>query len=217
MAAKSNDLFYTLREIEDEPFVMYRLSSGVCSTSCFSEVDFTVQPVVENGSKVALALFKVDVVNDVKAEHAQAVEFIRKSKSYQWPPQAIFAARCERDICKIVCNEILIPLCATNDVVLEKRYRKIVCEFPGLSCKDLGLGTLETWHGTPDVVVRGTPVVVSHGDTDNFDGSASNGWSTQVEAKPLSHLPQVIATSIVASFTEYNCHSSMNPMVYRPF
>ncbi len=96
MAAKSNHLFYKLQEIEDEPFVMYRLSSGVCSTSCFSEVDFTVQPVVENGSKVALAfsaLFKVDVVNDVdvKAEHAQAVEFIRNSRSHQWPPQAIFA------------------------------------------------------------------------------------------------------------------------------
>ncbi len=128
----------------DEPFVMYRLSGGICSTSCFSEVDFTVQPV-ENGSSCRVtfafsALFKVDVVDDV--EHARAVEFIRKSRSYQW---AIFAGSYERDICKIVCNEILIPLCATNDVVLEKRYRKIVGGFPGLSCKDLGLGTLETW------------------------------------------------------------------------
>ncbi len=230
MAAKSNHLFYKLHEIENVPFHMYRLVGGVCSTSCFSEVDFIVEPVIENGSRVALAfsdLFKVDVVNDVKAEHAQAVEFIRKSRSYQWPPPAMPARyeRYERHICKVVCNEIFIPLCAINEVVLEKRYRKIVSGFSGLSCKDLGLGTVKTWHGTPDAIVRGTPVVVSSDDTDDFDDtddtddfddSASDGWSTTVEAKKrikVAHLPQAIATAVVASFTEHNCHSSMNPMV----
>ncbi len=135
----------------------------------------------------------------------------------------------EQDVCKNICKEIFSPLCA-NDVVLEKRYNR-TCGIPGLSYNDLGLGTPKTWHGTPDVVVRGTAVVVSSpgedlevheaedsddgASADDFDDSASVRW-TQVQAQRnirVSHLPEVIATNIVASFTESNCHLALNPMV----
>ena len=118
---------------------------------------------------------------------------------------------------------ILVPLSRKNEVVLEQKY----CNVPrldGLRSAYLGMGSLQTWHGTPDVRVRGAEVVLCCAEAskeedvyapasteDPYDGSATN-----VEGKIVlhaRHLPQLVTTCVVAAFTEKNCCPSLPGVV----
>ena len=58
-----------------------------------------------------------------------------------------------------VSSKILVPLC--REVVLESSYGEILGEqmTTELNCGDIGMGSVDTWHGTPDVRVREVEVV----------------------------------------------------------
>lgn len=81
-----------------------------------------------------------------------------------------------------------------------------------------------TWHGTPDVRVRGAEIVVEYvgeGDELNVvrsdeESVASDGATSNIEAKILyntANLPQVISTCVVSSFTEAKLHPDKQPLV----
>jgi hypothetical protein len=65
----------------------------------------------------------------------------------------------EQHVVVEICSNILVPLCTADEVILEKRYKSLLSmrgsRAAGLRCADIGLGAVQTWHGTPDVRVRG--------------------------------------------------------------
>ena len=105
-----------------------------------------------------------------------------------------------------------MPLC--NEVILESRYTTRISQIPELQVSDIGLGSLHTWHGTPDARIRGIEVVWLEDSGETFttveevvsedeesvqsDGAVeevvseeeesvqSDGASTMVEGKVLS-------------------------------
>lgn len=99
----------------------------------------------------------------------------------------------------------------------------------GVECANIGIGTVEIWHGSPDARVRGAPVVIYRkeadeeemeesesseyeSDNDNSD-AGSDGASTMVEAKVKSkesHLYQAVGTCVVTSFIEKSLHPKIN-------
>ena len=104
---------------------------------------------------------------------------------------------------------------------MEKRAAALVSSTPGIKSDSLGIGTLSTWHGTPDLRVRGVEVIVRKpleelDDEDSemveerdSDEEGSDGGSAPIEVKITymsSFLPQTIATCVVSSFTERNLH-----------
>jgi hypothetical protein len=82
------------------------------------------------------------------------------------------------------------------------------------------MGSLTTWHGTPDIRVRGVEFVVKDVserekndiETEMCDSggeTTSDGGSTPIEVKysyMASNLPQTIATCVISSFTERSLH-----------
>ena len=136
-----------------------------------------------------------------------------------------------------IASEILVPLC--KEVLLEKRARAALSSHLSrrqslalnLRCADLGLGTVNTWHGTPDLRVRGGEFVcwnVEEGEdkraalvssVDSGDEAASissEGRTTTCEGKFIfneASLQQAIATCVTSSFTEKTCHPKKPPIV----
>ena len=98
----------------------------------------------------------------------------------------------------------------------------------GITCEDIGIGTIHTWHGSPDGRVRGGAAFVCKEDedededadedkeSDDDDSVHSDGRTTAVEAKisiKPSQLPQVVGTCVTTSFTEWNLHLEKSAMV----
>ena len=54
---------------------------------------------------------------------------------------------------------MLIPL--FGEVVLDKRYSLLIRGLKGAKAADIGTGTPETWHGTPDIRVKGCNMVAT--------------------------------------------------------
>ena len=102
-------------------------------------------------------LFKVDL----KPEHAEALKFIVNSRSRAWPHGTEVKKR--EQVVIDISSQILLPLSRANEVIVEKRYRGVK-KPDGLRCDYLGLGSMSTWHGTPDMRVRGAEVVVESVD-----------------------------------------------------
>ena len=94
-------------------------------------------------------------------------------------------------------------------------------ESDGLKVANIGLGSVETWHGTPDVRVRESPFVFrkteeSENRDSDTESSASDGATTTIEAKRKflpSNLLQVISTCVVSSFTEKCLHPELPAVV----
>ena len=96
-----------------------------------------------------------------------------------------------------------------------------------------GLGTVYTWHGTPDLRVRGEGVEfvcrnVEEGEDkvaalessvesgDEAESVSSDGRTTTFEGKITfndANLRQAIATCVTSSFTENTCHPNKPPIV----
>ena len=93
-----------------------------------------------------------------------------------------------------------------------------------LQVDDIGLGSVHTWHGTPDARVRGTDVVWRRASENKIvvedvvsEEEGSDGATTEVEGKVLAtevNLVQAIATCVVASFTAKSRHPEKQTLVW---
>ena len=222
-------LHFTLERINAEiPFAFHYVTSDFCPSSSFSTVDLQLA-VHNNGlGQYALnfnTLFKVDV----EPQHAEALKFIHRSRSHPWPPfhpDPNFK-QSEKSIMLSICSEILLPLC--REVILEKTYQADLSKWPmitGLECSDIGMGSKDTWHGTPDVRVRGgTEVVCRKEAGDSFvvddvesddESVTSDGMTTTIEGKIVysdANLPQLVSTNVISSFTEKSLHPKKPALV----
>ena len=89
-----------------------------------------------------------------------AMKFIYQCRKNDWPCRHFLNCvhkspnfkESEKTVTIDVCSGILVPLC--NEVILEPRYREDLTRMTHpstLTCSDIGLGTPNTWHGTPDI------------------------------------------------------------------
>ena len=183
-----------------------RFSSSGSPHGSFSGLLFGMDAhlLEEESARVALNfkdLFEVDV-KALGSEFDEVIKFIRGCKSRPWPvshanPQFVDT---EKRVMLEIASQIFVNLC--HQVTMEKRYRSDIAAVPnsGLMAASLGLGTLKTWHGYPDIRVRG--VSICHaigeevGDEDSDSGStASDSTAVHIEGKiqyTASNLPQAV-------------------------
>ena len=147
----------------DTLFFFYKLSTNFCEVSSFSRCEFRLSRYKVGGSLVAIEfkdLFKVDPKPEMVDD---AVRFIHRCKRCEWPRlhESPHFKESERSIMIDVCSHILVPMC--DGVILERRYREALAKMPHTSirCGNIGLGTPDTWHGSPDVRVRAGEVRVN--------------------------------------------------------
>ena len=158
--------------------------------------------------------------------HLDQLKFIHGSRTHPWPPHNVTLPS-KYDVFLSIVKEILIPICRLDEIILEKKYAKFYHSTSpasiGLKVQDTGIGSPDTWHGSPDARVRGSPFVFKKGSEDekeigsgesnsDSEGETSDGTSVLVEAKLLmtgTNLPQAIATCVVSSFTEKKLHPNL--------
>ena len=218
---------------------MCKVSTDFCDVSSFSRCELRLTRHKKAGNADADApsmaiqfedLFKVDP----KPEDVDdAVTFIHQCKQKDWPcPHLLNCVHkmpdfkeSEKSILLDVCSDILVPLC--TEVILEQKYREDLARMPQhpatLTSGTIGLGTSNTWHGTPDLRVREGEVNFLYGgkgegDAGNESGSdaESDGMTTPIEGKIVCRdacLPQVVALTVVAAFTEHSLHPNKLAMV----
>ena len=213
-------------------FVFYRVEGNFHQQASFSRLNLSLQPYTDLEN-----LFRIGVkVKDLfqyspKPEHSEQIKFISNCRQHPWPSWQEGTALSEQKVFLEICSKILAPLCE-EEMVLEKRYH-----FSGrFHTGNIGIGTVKTWHGTPDARVRGASVILKKDNDDDdggsSDGSAtaemeevsvsycsgseeSEGTTTLFEAKlcaTASDLPQTVATCVTSAFTEKNLHPSLEPI-----
>lgn len=210
-------------------FVLYKVTSDFSSLSSFSTLDLRLATHVDDARRGRMAfrvkdIFKVEAVNS----GTSALEFIAHSRRKIWPPfYPSTTKRKETNVMISLCKEIFVPLC--SEVLLESRYSTILERqgIPDLQVGDIGLGSVDTWHGTPDARIRGMAVVwrkdsgdafaVVEEDVSEDEGSVQgDGNSTEVEGKVLTmeaNLPQAVGTCVVASFTAKARHPNLKALL----
>ena len=209
-----------METVNEIGFALHHVTTGFNSTAAFSEASLQLAAYAPNKFRRGLHvkdLFQVDVL---KQEYAKALTFIMNCEQLAWPvqPKDRPATRKKREqqVVVEICFNILLPLSREEEVILEKRYTSIP-KPAGLRCSYIGMGAVSTWHGTPDVRVRGADVVLVEEEAEvTTEGDESDGATTNSEAKVSSgaaKLPQVIATCVVASFTEKTLHPAKQALV----
>ena len=222
------------------PFFVCKLNTGFCEVSSFSRCEFRLGRHMYSVGSSCVAISFQDLFNvDPKPENVDdAVKFIHRCRQIDWPCQ--HHLNCvhrspnfrisEKSVAVDVCSNILAPLC--NEVILERTYREDLERIPHpptLTYGDIGLGTTNTWHGTPDIRVRAGEVNFLYsekGEGDAGSGSdagsdarsdeESDGMTTVIEDKlflRVASLPQVVAMNVVSSFTEHKLHPDKIAMV----
>ena len=131
------------------------MTGAFSSRSSFAALDLRLAAhVAETGQgQVGVQVKDLFTVDAVKAD-TSALEFIAHSRRKLWPwPPSSTTKRQETDVMVALCKEIFVPLC--REVLLERRYNTRISHVPELQSGDLGLGSVATWHGTPDARLRG--------------------------------------------------------------
>ena len=150
----------------------------------------TLEAYVHDGCQVGTGVKDLFTVEEAAVDGGSSeLEFITHSRRKSWPPESLCSnPKCmEADIMVELCREIFLPLC--REVLLESRYASRIFEIPELQVGQLGLGSLETWHGTPHARLRGIEIVCQKGldDSSAFvevvfsNNEESDGTSTPVE------------------------------------
>ena len=205
------------------------MTGNFCTNCSFSKLILNFATYNDNSYKVALKFKTIFEINPAEIEVNDTVKFLHGCKSWPWPLPPLYpeAAKKRSETCVLVdiATEILQRLCV--DVTLEGRYRQSLTSHPsfvtGVECEDIGIGSVTTWHGSPDGRVRGGASFVwgekdADEDEDESDDDSvhSDGRTTTLEAKfsiRWSHLAQVVGTCVVASFTERNLHPEKRALV----
>lgn len=221
------DISYVLSRLdEDVYFVLHYVDSNFYPKSNFSSLEFVLNTYTTHDGVAQAAISPSTLFSfEPRLEYHDVMQFIRNSRSCPWPPLLLERKSSEQDVMIAIASHILRPLC--REVILEISYTKALQKrpVPGLEARHIGMGSLNTWHGSPDARVRGTEVVfrretdetyeVSQIPSDN-ESDASDGATTCIETKIMAkdaNLHQAIGTCVVASFTEKTLHPNMTALV----
>ena len=223
--SRDSDFHEILKTIRGSTFFGYHQAKAFCPYSSFCRLSFRMDAHLVEGPLRAVLLFDNLFEVDVKAlgsKFDEVIKFIGNCTSRPWPvphgdPKFVDT---EKSVMLEIASEILVKLC--HQVTMEKRYESDIAAMPnvGLTTAFIGLGSTETWHGTPDVRVRGVSIVhsscVDVGDEDSDSSTASDSTAVHIEGKIqyiASNLPQAVATCVVSSFTEKSIHPDKSPLI----
>ena len=175
----------------DVPFFFFQVSTSFYPKGNFSELNLELVPfTTRDDHKIVV--------------YAKAFDrLIKNCKSKPWPPYGLNS----KSLVVALCQHIFVPLSRPDTVFLEHGYTSLLSALgpgPGSGVKvaKLGMGSSNTWHGTPDVRVRGAEIISNEDeeedDDDDCSSTATDGATTTIEAKrylrkrichkPLAHV-----------------------------
>lgn len=145
------------------PFCFYKVTEQFNPTSPFSKVQLNLAPYIAKARVLtfinaeAQDLFNFDKL-EITEENEKVVKFIRNIKQIAWPP-FFTESPSEHTAFVQISKTLLVPLCCDDEVILDKTYstylRSLGPGAAGLKAGSIGIGSFQTWHGSPDARVRG--------------------------------------------------------------
>lgn len=237
-----------LQQFNDLPFYLLNVSAPFNPTSSFYHVDLSLKKFTAKKSKYyvrfdTLFNFKSSLLSEPsKRPHGlvksikKLIQRLKESRQYLWSSDFLR----EDAVILELCKTILVPL--FDDVALEPRY-KSKCKQTGAKAQDIGLGSVDTWHGMPDVrigcccmVSTKEPLHADEEDNDSIDELLVpiDQDSSTVEQEPIvlqtrspssaasieekltmktCHTSQLVALSVMSSFTQHNLEPEENSLV----
>ena len=218
-------------KMADLSFHLFKVSSGFNLKSNFSSVDLDLVPYPStrdpsSGYAVLLSQlfeFNKDTLHspdkspdNLKEPILQVVKFLKRCRSIPWSPFSATPVTKEEQIMVHIAHYILVGLC--SEVTLEKRYSKrLGAHAEEIQSTHIGIGSINTWHGTPDGRVRGCNIVFPGTDEEDASSRSSEGNTTPLEAKLSiklwTNISQLVSTCVTSSFTEHNLHPRKNTLV----
>ncbi len=210
-------------------FVPHSISSTLYAKCAFSDVKFDLRAHLSKKKTARISFLLQNLFHvELSEAHRPALEFIYRCRKVFWADDDLPTR--ESTVALKICSQVLQHICGPGEVVLEKdTYKQLLSKKPinGVHVGTIGLGSTKTWHGTPDVRVRGTNIVVSgmemeEDETEDEEerkveeDSDSDGMTVLLEVKSsmrAAHMPQAISICITSSFIENNLHEDMDPTV----
>lgn len=218
---------FRAKDFEGISFIVYRIIEPYGLRDTFSSVRFDITPVDADvkGASTGISFANLFVTDE--ACPYPELETISASNDHLRENESFFET--------VDC----IVRHLSDTVTLNREYTSIVKknyeydESTNVSVGNLALGWTSTWHGEPDARVRAkanrstiiSTVNIVNGDESSessdceeaiSSGDESDGNTIVIEAKlkiSSQNLSQLIALSIVNSFTEHNIHPAMNSIV----
>ena len=222
----------------DFRFGFHHMTTNFFVKSLLSRLDFDLAAYVDDtaSSWIAIGLKSIITLDSLNEEHHfDVLKWISNCKKHLWPPPRFGQHKVsEYSVMLDIAWHILVPLC--QEVTMEKRFETFLkSQQPmpyvdvHIKTKDIGLGSVDTWHGTPDSRVRGAEVLLSsricYEDEDDIRANSSgdesivsDGTTANIEGKVTAKdasLAQVVGTCVISSFTEKSVHPEQSPLVPR--
>ena len=211
-----------LQQFNDLPFYLLKVSAPFNPTSRFSQVDlsfnkFDLNKYIRFDTLFDFSPLLLSTPNVRPQSLVKSIDVMIKQlqKSHRCPWSSDFLK--EDDVMLELCKTVLLPL--FDEVALEPRYKR-KCKLPGAKAQDIGLGTVDTWHGMPDTRI-GCCCIVStseslHSETeDNFDSESLNEPPVPAGQDPSSAIEQesslVLPTESPSSAASVEGELSMKP------
>ena len=218
--------------VKEIRFDYYRITRNFNPMSFLSSIDLAWDEVrSDDDDMVAFSsttediyLFNDETARDIPDEKAKFIK--NGAQLIVWPPHLKDNYN-EKDVLVAIARDIFIPLCKAEEVIFEMEYSSKVKE-EGLEVRTehIGIGKSCTWHGTPDMRVRGCEVIAltKEDDVDSEDeedGDVSiaslDGATVHVEGKKrmslAANFSQLVGTCVTSSFTEHKLHPTQNPLI----
>ena len=207
--------------VKDVCFLFNYVSTPFDHTASFSAVTFKVEPYSDSAEvRLSVKLSQLFAPNNPEQQHFEHLKFINDCQDHHiWPPNPN-SFKYEKDVMIEICTEVLKPLCRAEELILEKKYESVLStaktDVTGLKAAYIGLGTVKTWHGTPDARVRGSHLVfqeVENGESEESEESDAELSDGAIRRFSLKNFPQMIATCVVSSFTENGLHPDLPAII----
>lgn len=123
----------------------------------FSALELGLEAYTDKSSQFRVAvkmedLFKVEVTPD----DLDVLKFLNNCRSSPWPPYPLPSVpKSEKTVLLALISKIFVHIC--KEVVLEQPL-PVPMPCP-VKVDYLGMGTVKTWHGTPDARVKGVDII----------------------------------------------------------
>ena len=154
----------TLENVKDGcPLFFNFVSTPFDHTASFSAMTFKVVPYCDLAEVLlSVKLNQLFAPKDPEEQHFEHLKLINDCQDHHiWPPNPN-SFKYKKNVMIEICTEVLKPLCRAEELIFEKSMSVLSTaktDVTGLKVADIGLGTVKTWHGTPDARVRGSHLV----------------------------------------------------------
>lgn len=171
-----------LDRIRHHHFVYYKITGNFCTTSNFSSADFNSETVKLEKDGISVVQYSTagslfQLSNVVLPPHVK--DFILTKQKWLNPGR--------KDETKIMAKNVLIHI--FDSITFEPKYAGDITGIQKLSAEAIGIGSLSTLHGTPDMLIYGLPLVYmpdveeensAEYEENDLSGFGSNGKDTSV-------------------------------------